>query len=42
LLTSGASCPDAQVEGVIHRLLELVPGGQDFDAVADVWMKARE
>ncbi len=42
LLTSGASCPDAQVEGVIHRLLELVPGGQDFDSVADVWMKARE
>ncbi|MCU0381372.1 MAG: 4-hydroxy-3-methylbut-2-enyl diphosphate reductase, partial [Chitinophagaceae bacterium] len=42
LLTSGASCPDAQVEGVIHRLLELVPGGQDFDSVADVWMKASE
>jgi 4-hydroxy-3-methylbut-2-enyl diphosphate reductase len=33
LITSGASCPDALVEGVIERLLELVPGTTSLDAV---------
>lgn len=31
LLTSGASCPDALVEEVIERLLELVPGSKGLD-----------
>lgn len=39
LLTSGASCPDAMVEGVIRRLLELVPGVQEFDSVESVWTR---
>ncbi len=30
LLTSGASCPDAVVEGVIKKLCELVPGTHGF------------
>jgi 4-hydroxy-3-methylbut-2-enyl diphosphate reductase len=33
LITSGASCPDALVEGVIERLLALVPGTTSLDAV---------
>jgi 4-hydroxy-3-methylbut-2-en-1-yl diphosphate reductase len=33
LLTSGASCPDALVEEVIERLLELVPGSKQLDTV---------
>jgi 4-hydroxy-3-methylbut-2-enyl diphosphate reductase len=37
LLTSGASCPDALVEGVIHRLLELVPEADEFASVAEHW-----
>jgi 4-hydroxy-3-methylbut-2-enyl diphosphate reductase len=37
LLTSGASCPDAQVEGVIHRLLELVENTWPFETVAGQW-----
>ena len=31
LLTSGASCPDALVEAVIERLIELVPGAQPIE-----------
>lgn len=31
LLTSGASCPDALVEAVIERLIELVPGAQTIE-----------
>lgn len=38
LLTSGASCPDALVEGVIHRLLELVPEAAEFSSAADAWI----
>jgi len=33
LITSGASCPDALVEGVIERLLALVPGTTSLDAL---------
>ncbi len=33
LLTSGASCPDALVEGVIERLLSLVPGTASLESV---------
>jgi 4-hydroxy-3-methylbut-2-en-1-yl diphosphate reductase len=38
LLTSGASCPDALVEGVIHRLLELVPEAEAFASAAEEWL----
>jgi 4-hydroxy-3-methylbut-2-enyl diphosphate reductase len=35
LLTSGASCPDALVEAVIERLIELVPGALPINSVLD-------
>ena len=38
LLTSGASCPDAMVEGVIRRLTECVPGSRDVDAIVAEWV----
>ncbi|TCZ74104.1 4-hydroxy-3-methylbut-2-enyl diphosphate reductase [Flaviaesturariibacter aridisoli] len=34
LLTSGASCPDALVEGVIRRLLSFYPGSKSIEEVA--------
>lgn len=34
LITSGASCPDAVVEGVIRRLLSFFPGGKTVEEVA--------
>lgn len=34
LVTSGASCPDAIVEKVIERLLDIVPHRKDMDAIA--------
>ena len=37
LLTSGASCPDALVEGVIERLLAIVPGTAPLDTVLDIY-----
>jgi 4-hydroxy-3-methylbut-2-enyl diphosphate reductase len=37
LLTSGASCPDAMVEGVIRRLAKLVPGARSFEDVLQEW-----
>jgi 4-hydroxy-3-methylbut-2-enyl diphosphate reductase len=37
LITSGASCPDAMVEGVIRRLLEFYPDAKDFDEVGKLW-----
>ena len=37
LITSGASCPDALVEGVIRRLTELVPGSLSMESVAAAW-----
>lgn len=37
LLTSGASCPDALVEGVIERLLAIVPGTASLDTVLDIY-----
>jgi 4-hydroxy-3-methylbut-2-enyl diphosphate reductase len=40
LLTSGASCPDAQVEGVIHQMLELVENTRPFEAVAEEWISS--
>ena len=36
-LTSGASCPDALVEGVIERLLAIVPGTASLDTVLDIY-----
>jgi 4-hydroxy-3-methylbut-2-en-1-yl diphosphate reductase len=36
-ITSGASCPDAMVEGVIRRLLELVPEAKEFESVKGEW-----
>lgn len=38
LLTSGASCPDAMVEGVIQRLTECVPGSRGVDAIIPEWI----
>ena len=38
LLTSGASCPDAMVEGVIRRLTECVPGSREVDAIVAEWI----
>lgn len=38
LLTSGASCPDAMVEGVIQRLTECVPGSRGVDAIVPEWI----
>ena len=38
LLTSGASCPDAMVEGVIQRLTECVPGSRGVDAILSEWI----
>ncbi|GAB4091436.1 4-hydroxy-3-methylbut-2-enyl diphosphate reductase [Flaviaesturariibacter terrae] len=34
LITSGASCPDALVEGVIRRLLSFFPGSKSVEEVA--------
>jgi 4-hydroxy-3-methylbut-2-enyl diphosphate reductase len=33
LITSGASCPDAVVEGVIRKLVEFYPGGKTIEDV---------
>ncbi len=38
LLTSGASCPDALVEEVIHRLVEFFPGSKDLEEVEIHWL----
>jgi 4-hydroxy-3-methylbut-2-enyl diphosphate reductase len=37
LITSGASCPDAMVEGVINRLLEFYPDAKSLDEVSKIW-----
>jgi 4-hydroxy-3-methylbut-2-enyl diphosphate reductase len=37
LITSGASCPDAMVEGVIKRLLEFYPDAKSFDEIRKIW-----
>lgn len=37
LITSGASCPDAMVEGVINRLLEFYPDAKSIDEVSKIW-----
>jgi 4-hydroxy-3-methylbut-2-enyl diphosphate reductase len=37
MITSGASCPDAVVEEVMEKLLELFPGSTSIDAVADAF-----
>lgn len=37
LITSGASCPDALVEGIIGRLRELVPGCRDMEDILQVF-----
>lgn len=37
LITSGASCPDALVEGVIRRLTEIVPGSRSMEDVITGW-----
>jgi 4-hydroxy-3-methylbut-2-enyl diphosphate reductase len=34
LITSGASCPDALVEGVIRRLISFFPGSKSVEEVA--------
>jgi 4-hydroxy-3-methylbut-2-enyl diphosphate reductase len=38
LLTSGASCPDAMVEGVIRKLAESVPGSRGMEAILAEWL----
>ncbi len=35
LISSGASCPDALVEGVIRRLTALVPGAKNIEAIRE-------
>ncbi len=37
LITSGASCPDAMVEGVIRRLADIFPDARPYDAVLQEW-----
>jgi 4-hydroxy-3-methylbut-2-enyl diphosphate reductase len=37
LLTSGASCPDASLERVLHKILDNFPGGKDVDSVLNNW-----
>jgi 4-hydroxy-3-methylbut-2-enyl diphosphate reductase len=37
LLTSGASCPDALVEGVIKKLLGFYPGARTVDDLIKLW-----
>jgi 4-hydroxy-3-methylbut-2-enyl diphosphate reductase len=37
LITSGASCPDALVEGVIRRLVEFYPDAKDIEEVGKLW-----
>jgi 4-hydroxy-3-methylbut-2-enyl diphosphate reductase len=37
LLTSGASCPDASLERVLHKILERFAGGKDVDSVLNNW-----
>lgn len=37
LLTSGASCPDAMVEGVISKLTECIPGCRQMSDILDEW-----
>jgi len=39
LLTSGASCPDASMERVLHQILHSFPGGRDVDSVLNNWAK---
>ncbi|MCR6719874.1 MAG: hypothetical protein NVV59_06145 [Chitinophagaceae bacterium] len=37
LITSGASCPDAIVEAVIRKLVELLPATRNFEEVRAEW-----
>jgi 4-hydroxy-3-methylbut-2-enyl diphosphate reductase len=37
LLTCGASCPDASMERVLHKILNSFPGGKDVDSVLNIW-----
>jgi len=39
LLTSGASCPDASMERVLHKILESFPGEKDVDSVLKNWVE---
>ena len=39
LLTSGASCPDSQVENVMHKLLSFFDGTKDWNEVASQFME---
>lgn len=39
LITSGASCPDALVEGVVRRLAELTGNSEALQTVIDEWVK---
>ena len=38
LMTSGASCPDAMVEGVIARLVGMFPNARPLEEVSEEWM----
>jgi 4-hydroxy-3-methylbut-2-enyl diphosphate reductase len=37
-MTSGASCPDAIVEGVIARIVGLFPDARTLEEVGREWM----
>lgn len=37
LITSGASCPDAMVEGVLNKIHSFFPGARPFESVMEEW-----
>lgn len=37
LITSGASCPDAIVEGVIEKIIRAVPGSKKMEEIEALW-----
>ena len=38
LITSGASCPDAMVEGVLNKIHSFFPGARPFESVMEEWV----
>ena len=38
LITSGASCPDAMVEGVLKKIHSFFPGARPFESVMEEWV----
>jgi 4-hydroxy-3-methylbut-2-enyl diphosphate reductase len=42
LITSGASCPDAEVEKVIHRLLSFYPKALTFEQIQKEFLQDQD